>query len=181
MEKWKAVPDYEGYYEASSLGRIRSVSRTITVNLNGKQFSRRLKGKVLKQFYDGRGLYLQTILTKDGNARRFLVHRLVASTFLENPFGLAEVNHKDENKYNNCAENLEWCSHKYNNNYGSKKDSGKGEKNSQNKFSEETIREIKRLYKKRDPEFGTTALAKKYGISVPHVSAIIHGKRWGWL
>lgn len=181
METWKNVPGYEGYYEVSDLGRIRSVDRIVLVNSNGRTFERKLKGRILKQAFDGRGFYLQSNLARDGETKMVLVHRVVALAFLDNPNNLPEVNHKDEDKTNNYASNLEWCSHKYNNNYGTKKSAGKGEGNSQNKFSEEIIKEIKRLYKPRDPNFGNKALSKKYGISCPHISSIVHGKRWGWL
>lgn len=181
MEIWKPVPDYEGYYEVSDLGRIRSVDRTIMISLNGKTFARKLKGKILRQAFDGRNHYLQANLAKDGKQHMVLIHRIVASAFLENPLNLPEVNHKDENKANNCASNLEWCTHKYNNNYGAKKTSGNGENNPMNKFSEDVVKEIKRVYKPRDKSFGNKALSEKYGISQTHISAIIHGRRWGWL
>lgn len=65
--------------------------------------------------------YLQVGLTTDGKQKRFLVHRLVAEAYIPNPDNLSEVNHKDENKLNNCVENLEWCNHTYNMNYGTVK------------------------------------------------------------
>ena len=59
-------------------------------------------------------------LYKNGKAQLFLVHRLVAQSFIPNPNRLSEINHKDENPLNNCVENLEWCTHKYNVNYGTR-------------------------------------------------------------
>lgn len=181
MEIWKPVPGYEGYYEVSDLGSIRSVDRTIKIRCASGLYDRKLAGHPIAQTLDGRGLYLMVMLSRDGQNKKHLVHRLVAQAFIENPYGLPEINHKDENKRNNCVSNLEWCTHKYNNTYGSKQTAGRGEKNSQSKFSESVIRKLKSEYIKGDPEFGTLGLSKKYGISISHVSAIIHGSRWGWL
>lgn len=126
-------------------------------------------------------MYLHINLWKDGKEITKNVHRLVAAAFLPNPDKLPEVNHIDEDKTNNAASNLEWCDHLYNNLYGTKADASKGERNSMNKFSEETILAIRREYKPNDREFGITALARKYGVSPPHVCSIVKGKRWRWL
>lgn len=181
MEIWKSIPGFEGYYEASTFGNIRSLDRYCELDGRWGRYTRFKPGKMMTPKFDGRGLYLMIVLSKDGVTKKYLVHRLIAMTFVDNPNNLPEVNHIDENKTNNRPENLEWCDHKYNNNYGSKATSSRGQKNSQNKFSEDMIKEIKRLYKHGDPEFGTMGLSKKFGISAPHISAIIHGKRWGWL
>lgn len=74
-------------------------------------------GRVLKSLKDTSG-YLKVCLCKNGKPKMFLIHRLVAETFIPNPDNLPCVNHKDEDKTNNWATNLEWCTHKYNNNYG---------------------------------------------------------------
>lgn len=76
-------------------------------------------GRVLKPQKRNNG-YLQVGLFKNGNPKMFLVHRLVAEAFIPNPDNMPEVNHKDEDKTNNCVENLEWCTHGYNNNYRSR-------------------------------------------------------------
>lgn len=107
-EIWQPVKGYEGLYEVSNLGRIKSLN----YNHTGKE-------KILKPANNGWG-YLQIVLCRDGKVKHFKVHRLVAIAFLPNPEGLPEVNHKDENKSNNCVENLEWCDVKYNINYGSR-------------------------------------------------------------
>lgn len=181
-EKWKPIEGYEGLYEVSNLGRIKSLQRTTTLkNKGGAIYTRTHKEKILAQTFDGRHYYLQVILCKNGKGKKHLVHRLVANAFIENPLMLPEVNHIDEDKTNNCAVNLEWCTHKYNNNYGKKRTSSQGEKNSQNKFSEELIKQVRSEFVAGDPEKGLTALSKKYGISRPHLCAILHGNRWGWL
>lgn len=105
-EIWKDIPGYEGKYQVSNLGRVRNP------NYRGSGLPRTLKQSIGINGYYYVGLYL----TKK---KRPLVHRLVAITFLENPNNLPSVNHKDENKLNNKLDNLEWCSWKYNVNYGS--------------------------------------------------------------
>jgi hypothetical protein len=97
-EIWKPIAGYENLYEVSNLGNVRSLFR----------YKRHLKPSISS------GGYLSVELLH----RRFLVHRLVADAFIPNPDSKLQVNHKDENKQNNCADNLEWCTAKYNMNYG---------------------------------------------------------------
>ena len=183
QEIWKPVKNYECLYEVSNLGRVRSLDRIQFIKKkNGIEMQRPQKGKVLKPIFDGRGLYQQVTLSKQGEGgKRHLIHRLVAIAFIPNPDNLPEVNHKDECKTNNCVDNLEWCDHKYNNNYGSKRFQTRGAKNPQNKFTEEMIRDIKQNYIPYDKNFGAKAFQEKYGISLTHVCAIAKGRRWGYL
>ena len=120
-EKWKPIVGYEGLYEVSNMGSVRSLTRVVDFrDRAGKMNQRVIKGRVLKPQKQRTG-YLHVGLSKDGKVTLFRVHRLVAVAFIDNPKGLYEVNHIDEDKTNNRADNLEWCDHKYNNNYGSKK------------------------------------------------------------
>lgn len=106
MEQWKPIKGYEGYYEVSDKGNVRSVDRLVT-HKNGTIC--KYKGCVLKQDITKKG-YKKVYLTKDGKKKNYLVHRLVLETFnpVENMDAL-QVNHKDGNKQNNCLSNLEWC------------------------------------------------------------------------
>ena len=104
-ELWKAIPGYEGYYEASTEGRIRSVDREYT---NSRGAVRVVDGRVLSPTTTRCGYNLVALYLKK-KRRDLLVHRLVAETFVQNPAGAPEVNHKDGNKQNNSADNLEWC------------------------------------------------------------------------
>lgn len=181
-ELWKPIPGYEGFYEASTHGRIRSVDRIRKFKCRyGYMVNRPYKGRVLVQSFDGKKNYLQINLSKDGKSKMELVHRLIATTFLDNPYNLPEVNHIDENKTNNSVSNLEWCNRIYNSNYGSKKDSTRGSKNPMSKISEQVVLEIKQSYIPNDKEYGITGLARRYNLSQTHVCAIIKGRRWGWL
>lgn len=110
METWKDIPEYEGLYQASSYGRIRSF--TITQQLKNGRI--RIKdGRVKKLRLDSKGCYLVVELFKDKRARTFLVHRLITTTFFGRKDGM-EVNHKNGEKTDNNIDNLEWCTHKEN-------------------------------------------------------------------
>lgn len=114
-EIWKDIVHYEGLYQASNLGNIRSVDRVVVSN-NGKSQFR--KGMTLKQRKNHKG-YKVVRLSKEGNANNKFVHVLVLESFCKRPYGLTQINHKDENKSNNRLENLEYCDNVYNQNYGS--------------------------------------------------------------
>lgn len=107
-EIWKDIKDYEGLYQVSNLGRVRSLNYNHTEN----------KIKLLKQ--GNRVGYKLVALSKNKQRKTYSVHRLVAMAFIYNPDmnKYNEVNHKDEDKTNNCVWNLEWCDRKYNMDYG---------------------------------------------------------------
>lgn len=109
MERWKDVEGYEGLYQVSSCGRVKSLN----YNHTGKE-------KIMKPNKDTNG-YLQVNLFKEGKSNTFLVHRLAAQAFLPNPLNLPQINHKDENKENNRLDNIEWCTNQYNCDYSKSK------------------------------------------------------------
>lgn len=111
LEIWKNIQGYEGLYQVSNLGRVKSLEKQRD-NGKGIYFT---KEKILKLNNDKN--YLGVCLFKNNKRKPFKVHRLVAEAFIPNPDNLPQVNHKDENKQNNRADNLEWCTQKYNNNY----------------------------------------------------------------
>lgn len=115
IEKNGVIYDYTGLYEVSNMGRVRSLDM---VDANGVRRS----GKIRKcNSYSSRSnKYLQIGLTKNKETKSFYIHRLVATMFIPNPENLPEVNHRDENKLNNCVDNLEWCDRKHNCNYGTR-------------------------------------------------------------
>ena len=126
-EIWKDIPNYEGLYQISNLGKIKALARERNNQYSNKEI-------ILKQTDDGKG-YLQVILNKNGKRKGFKVHKLVAENFIEktefkcldtenkNDIDITklEVNHKNEfEKYNNSVMNLEWCTRLYNCNYGTR-------------------------------------------------------------
>ena len=117
-EEWRPVVGYEGLYEVSNTGQVRSVDRYVKYS-DGRIHLH--KGKVLSPVKSNLG-YLLVSLCCNGKYKMFLVHRLVAEVFIENFDNLPEINHKDEDKTNNSVDNLEWCDRSYNINYGSRKD-----------------------------------------------------------
>ena len=116
-EIWKPVKGFEGYYEVSDLGRVRSIDRVVVDTV--RNCERLLKGKILIQRDNGNG-YKGVQFCKEHKLCNKYVHRLVAEAFIPNKDNLPQVNHKDEDKSNNRVDNLEWCSQLYNNIYGSR-------------------------------------------------------------
>lgn len=114
-EIWKDIKGFEGLYQVSNLGRVRSVDRFVGYKHKGTQ--RMYKGRILKQLTRTNG-YLYVSLSNEGMKKQKNIHRLVAETFLPNPSKLPIINHIDENKKNNMVSNLEWCTCIYNTNYG---------------------------------------------------------------
>lgn len=106
-EIWKDVAGYEGLYQISNMGRVKTMPRT------------RVHGGILK--YDCCKGYYRVSLSKYGKSKHYFVHRLVAQEFIPNPNNFNIINHKDENPQNNCVDNLEWCTHVYNLMYGNRR------------------------------------------------------------
>lgn len=117
MEIWKDIKGYEGLYQVSNLGNVKSKDRTTTFLQYGKKTTKICKGKLIRPQSRSHG-YLAVFLYKNTGREQVSVHRLVAEAFCEKHEGCNEVNHKNEIKTDNRAENLEWCDRKYNTNYG---------------------------------------------------------------
>lgn len=140
-EIWKPIEGYEGKYMVSNTGKVKSLN-----------YRRTGKEGILKGRINDKG-YLRVELCKDGRKKWYMIHRLVAHAFLENSQNLPVVNHKDENKQNNCVQNLEWCSVSYNNTYGVR--IGKvTEKLRGRKQSEECIKKLSKPVFSIDKESG---------------------------
>ena len=113
MEAWKDVVGYEGFYQVSNMGNVRSVPRVLLYERNGNTFKRNIPHKIMKPTKTEFG-YLIVSLTKEKTKIQGRIHRLVAEAFLPNPENKRCVNHKDGNKENNCVENLEWVTYSEN-------------------------------------------------------------------
>lgn len=177
-EIWKSVPGYEGYYEASTLGNIKSVTREVhnSVGTFIKQ------SVILKPSMQNNGYY-RVMLTKDKKHKYMLVHRIIALTFIDNPLNKSIVNHKDEDKHNNRVDNLEWFTIKGNNNYNNRqyKIAAKNKSNG-------TYDKIRKLTSKPvlavpvDPSKETITLksvtdGKNYGFIPSEISAVARGRK----
>lgn len=112
-EEWRPVVGHEGRYEVSNYGRVKSIKRF------NPTVKRHYGGKMLRMLTDKKGYYYVNL---SRGVKSQSVHRIVAKAFLPNPNNLSDVNHKDETHTNNCVDNLEWCSHSYNMNYGTVKE-----------------------------------------------------------
>ena len=120
-EIWKAITDFEGFYEVSNLSNVRGCQR---IRKSKAESISVVQGKTLHPKFDKDG-YKEVALCKDGKMYFKRVHRLVASAFIPNPNNYPVINHIDENPSNNCVSNLEWCSISYNNKYSVHKRSQK--------------------------------------------------------
>lgn len=119
QEIWKDIPNYEGLYQVSNLGRVKVLDRYVNSGIKNNNKVKR-KSRILKQ-HNKQG-YFEVTLIANNKRKYYKVHRLVAQAFIPNPNNYQQVNHKDENKLNNCVDNLEWCDAKYNCNYGLRND-----------------------------------------------------------
>ena len=115
MEEWRNIEKYEGSYQVSNEGRVKSIERKVPF----RNSFRTIKERILK-LIDDEDEYKVVNLYKEGSKKMKKVHRLVADAFIPNPDKLPQVNHKDENHSNNNVDNLEWCDPPYNLNYGSR-------------------------------------------------------------
>lgn len=113
-EIWKDIEGYEGYYQVSNTGRVKTLNRVVTQK-NGTK--KKLKERILKPAKCTNG-YLRITLCTNSHAIGFLIHRLVAKAFIHNPNNQPEVNHIDENIENNHVENLEWVTSQQNSRHG---------------------------------------------------------------
>ncbi len=123
-EEWRDIPGYEGLYQVSNLGQVKSLGRTTWEQWEDGTHGRwhYFPEKILIPKEDTNKYLSIGLYSADKKRKRCRIHRLVALTFIDNPENLPHVNHKDENAVNNCVNNLEWCTAKYNLSYGNRID-----------------------------------------------------------
>lgn len=158
-EIWKDIKGYEGLYQISNLGRVKSFSRAGT---------RTKKERILKTRFSYKG-YERINLSKEDIDKTHFIHRLVAQAFIPNPYNYKEINHKDENSRNNKVSNLEWCDRSYNINY----------KNRNKKVADKlAIRVIQLKNEKIINEFDSMIQAqRKTKIPISNISKCCSGER----
>lgn len=174
IEIWKDIVGYEGNYQVSNYGNVKSLRRNEIYKKNGTNNTKRIrKEKILKNRLDKDG-YCSVSLCKNGTIKHCRVHRLVLFTFDPNP--KISLNHLDGNKQNNKLENLEWCSVLENNLHSIKMGFTKiGEKHYKAKLTNENVSEIKRLYQQN---ITITKIAKQFNVNFSTILDIIKKRSW---
>jgi hypothetical protein len=173
MEEWKDIKGYEGLYQVSNFGRVKSLAKEWIAGNN----SLRKKEEILLIPRPNSKGYLEVTLSKNSKAIMFRLNRIIALHFIPNPLNLPEVNHKNGIKTDNNVSNLEWCTRSYNMKHAFNtglKISSKGEKNGQSKLTDKEVLEIRALngvLLKRE-------IAKIYGVSKTLISHIHLRKTW---
>lgn len=176
-EIWKDIKDYEGYYQVSNTGFVRSVDRVV---INNKGFNRTCKGVVLVGRVGGNG-YIEVTLAKRNKKPTKCIHRLVAIYFLKQEEGKICVNHINAIKTDNRVENLEWCTYKENSAHGYRlgiMNTPKGNQKPNAILNEHKVREIRVLLKEG---YSQSSISKKYAISPCVISFINSNKYWKWV
>ena len=166
MEIWKDIEGYEGQYQVSNIGRIKSLDRMEYISSG--EYYRRRRGRMMRLYYDKDG-YLKVMLRKNGKGKRFMVHRLVAQAFIPNPEKHPVINHKNEIKDDNLVSNLEWCTVRDNNVYNGRAKKA-GRKTSKPVIGEH-IETGDKVF------FESIAEAIKEGYGDYHISDVCNGKR----
>ena len=173
---------FEGLYQASNLGNLRSLDRYFTQrNRWGNTHESFIKGRVLKPCTDKDGYFALHLKGRNHKNFYYSVHRLVALSFLSDSyFENAVVNHKDHDKTNNRLENLEWVTPSYNSKHSFENGNRErhfGSNNPASKLSEEQVREIKKLI----PTMMQKDIAQRYGVSASLIYCIKVGKAWAFV
>lgn len=178
MEKeiWKDINGYEGYYQVSNLGRIRSLSRKV-YDRKGK-FNRTMNGRIINTFKTKEG-YHRVQLCKNGKNEKYLVHRLVAQAFVNNHDGKSEINHKNANKDDNKSSNLEWVTRKENIDHSFKNHlvyRDKGVERYNSKLNDDKVREMRALYK--TGKYRISDIAKLFKVNRKTAECAINKITW---
>lgn len=163
-ETWKILSGTKHDYLVSNTGKVKSVKKELAQSKNSSG-------------------YLRVRIDAPNHPKDAFVHRLVAELFVPNPNKYEFVNHIDGNKENNYSENLEWCTRSQNEKHawkiGLKKDTAtKGEVHGMHKLTTEQVLYIRRYHKKLDVNYGTKALAEKFGVRPQTITNVVHRANW---
>lgn len=177
-EQWKDINGYEGFYQVSNLGNVKSLDRYVERVSNSEVVKVKRKGCIIIQGERPNG-YNKVELYKNGNCKTFSVHRLVAECFISNKKNVSDVNHKNGNKSDNRVENLEWCTHSENELHAHRtnlKQGSKGASNGMSKLTEEEVLDIRAAYNLGC--FSYAKLAKAYNVSKGTIEPLIKRITW---
>lgn len=178
MERWKSVKGFEGAYEVSDRGHVRSLAR-ITANSSGG--TRLWPARMLSPTPAKKTGYCNLRLHANGESRSTSVHRLVAEAFVPNPQNKPEVNHKDSNRANNHAGNLDWMDESEQQHHAFKYGFKVGARGTKQWMSRLTVAKVRAIRKRFSTGESQSKLAAEYGVCQTHVSDIVTFKKWAWL
>lgn len=179
-EEWRDVVGYEGLYEVSNFGNVRTVARTYEVesSKNGTSYKcvRPVKSKIKKQTENSNG-YLRVNLWKDNSGKYLFVHRLVADAFIDGKFDGCVVDHIDGNRHNNKVSNLRWCTQSVNIEDAYKRGTRKPSRMSKKEREEHSMRVSKPVIRSDGRRFKSViAASRALGLSDGAVSQVLHGR-----
>lgn len=179
-ELWADIDGYDGIYQVSTRGRVRSMDRReLMRGRHPTPYYRFRNGCELKCQINDIG-YVQVLLYKDGVGKLCTVHRLVAKAFIPNPNNYPEVNHLNEERADNWVENLEWCTRSQNALHSNKK--FRGENSGTSKLTERQVLKIVELLRQTGPlKLGLFEIGCLFGVTNHTIHKIKVGKNWGWL
>ena len=174
-EQWKAIKGNREIYEVSNFGNVRTKDR------EGAR-GRNIKGHVLAQHDNSNG-YPRCDMNFDGKRKSYLVHRLVAKSFIPNPENKPDVNHKNGNKHDNSVENLEWCTKSENEKHawktGLKHDiATKGELHGMHKLSKKDVEYIRKHHIRNGGIMKTGELARIFDVNPQTITEIVSERIW---
>lgn len=176
-EKWKPIPNYEGLYKASTLGRIKSLERIIHKQKCNVLFKEVILKQNKRSILSTNNYYCVNLYNNEHKSKIQSVHRILAMCFITNPDNKSQINHIDGNKHNNRFSNLEWCTASENAihaNINGLSIPPRGIKNGNSKLTEEDVIYIRNTRYK----VSRKDLAIKFNISLKHVDRVRSKKRW---
>lgn len=182
QEVWKDIKGYEGFYQVSNMGRVKALEREVLYS-NGRRH--KYGERFLSTFTNHKG-YVTVCLCKNGVCTAKRLHQVVIGAFYERPYGLNSINHKDENKQNNRLDNLEYCTSKYNSNYGTRAERYK------EKVTNDPRRSKRVIQTNLDGDFirefpSLREIEREFGYEPVHIRDVCNGKqktsygfKWKW-
>lgn len=180
-EVWKPVPEYEGLYEVSNLGRARSLPRQVLICRGESSYTIKVKGKMLTLNKSKKGYFTVDLFKQVGGKTIHSgtgIHRLVAKAFIPNPEVKEQVNHKDGDKSNNTVGNLEWATCQENMDHAVATGLHvKGERNGPAKLTERRVRMMRKAYDNGAP---ISKLAELAGVCKQHCSRVVKRNKKLW-